>query len=263
MELATASLTRAAHISRRLTCQRAPARTKLQQSEEVNRHARAAQKAAAGPGDRPLKTPLLSNTTKAPLPAYPHAGSGSAKLIKLQLSAEGVVKLARAAANEDSRVLRPVDDGGTAGSPTEDTLAIAQTVDAWARWRHTSHLLALERLAPHVAGRRPAQLRRHLVFASLPAYGSVQPAAWLPRDGAWAVYGKYWVAFRDAVRMLARDGFVAPCKDGQPIAYGNDVDSSIALRRGLRRLACGDTSNFWALPRTRTVDASLASAVRR
>jgi hypothetical protein len=174
----------------------------------------------------------------------------------LRLSAEGVVKLARAAANEDSRVLRPASDGGTEGVPTADVLAIMQTVSAWARWQHTSQERAIERLAPHVAGGKPALLRRHVVFASLPAFGALQPAAWLPRDGAWSVYGKYWSTFRDAVRELVATGFEPPC-DGDPIAYGNEEDAHIAEARGLERLACGDTSGFWARPR-RTVPARIA-----
>ncbi len=190
-------------------------------------------------------------------------GSNPPASTTLRLSHAGAVKLARVAANEDSRPLRPEQDGGSAGEPTADTLAIMQTVRAWATWRRTTQDRAIEHLAPHVTGTRAAKLRRHAVYGSLPASGSAQPVAWLPSDGDWRVHGPLWAAFRDAVERIARDGFGAPCPRA-PVAWGGPMDDHIAESRGLERLDCGDTVNsYWALPAHRaTVPARLAKGER-
>lgn len=139
-------------------------------------------------------------------------------------------------------------------------MAIAQTVAAWAAWKHTTHERALYRLAPHVTGAKPALLRRHAVYGSLPAHGAAKPDAWDDaRDGSWAVHGPRWARFRDAVIRLARDGF-EPVLDGAPVAWGCEADDKIAHSRGLVRLASvGTVNRFWALPSRGTVSASVAS----
>lgn len=197
-------------------------------------------------------------------PASVRADTDEARApIKLRLGAEGVVKLARVICNEDARPLRPVTDGGTGGYLTMDALAIAQTVHDWARTHGVSHIEALHRLAPHVTGRKPALLRRHTVYGSLPAFGELRPAAWLDRDGDWeGVHGTLWARFRDAVRNVVRAGFVPP--SAHPLeAWGCDADSHIAEARGLARADIPGTVNaFWYRP-PRVLDAVLASAVRR
>lgn len=183
--------------------------------------------------------------------------------IKLRLSTEGAVALARVIANESTRVLRPPSDRGTGGELDADAYAIAEVVAGFAAWLHTSHMQALRRLAPHVTGAKPALLRRHTVFGALPLVGELKPAAWLDRDGDWSAYSGNWARFRDSVIAMVRDGWARRCA-GPVHAWGNAQDSRIARARGLERVACGDAENgFWALPRRRAIDALLASAVRR
>lgn len=185
--------------------------------------------------------------------------------MKLRLTPEGVVKLARVAANEDSRPLRRAGDGnGTAGVPTRDTYAIAQVVHDWAAWQGTTHDYALRSLAPHVAGHRAPKRARHAVYSELPATGLLAPLHWeRERDGDWRVHGPLWARFRDAVRALVRDGFPAPCAS-PVIAWGNEGDDHIALSRGLARVQCGDgaVNRYWGKPPS-VVDAAVARGGRR
>ena len=149
------------------------------------------------------------------------------------------VELARVCVNEDSRPLR------NGGVPTEDTLAIIQTVQTVARLHGYSALTAVRRLAPHVTGQRPAKKVRHLVNSGLPAVGIGMPRYWVNAiDGPWPKYRRNWARFRGNVAKLLKDGFEPPCA-GDPIAWGGIMDDWIAVKRKLTRLDCGDRNHFW------------------
>lgn len=189
-------------------------------------------------------------------------GGAQPALVRLKLSPEMRVAVARVVANENSRPLRSIDDGGTAGVPTEDSYAIMQTIDAWARWQRTTHAKAIRALSPRITGRKPPASARQAANAELPAIGKAQPRFWLPLEmGVWSVYADNWTKLRAAIAKAAVDGFVPPCP-GDPIAWGGDMDDHIAESRKLVRLACGDRNHFWALPK-RVVDATeIAQAMK-
>ena len=175
------------------------------------------------------------------------AGAQAPNVIRLRLSKADRVLAARVAANEDSRPLRS-GNGGTAGEPTADTLAILQVVADFARWRGVRHGTALRLLAPHVSGKRAPKRRRHAVIGALPASGREVPAGWQAElDGDWRAHGPHWERFRRRVEQLVEHGFEAPCP--RPVVtWGNEADTPIALSRGLVRVACGDANGFWGWP---------------
>lgn len=169
------------------------------------------------------------------------------------------VLIARVAANEDSRPLRPLSDGGTDGAPSADTLAILQTARAWARWQGRSVERAIRALAPYVTGTRPAKSARHAAYAALPARGAARPEAWVEGAfGSWAVYGTRWTKLRAAVAELVRHP-ITQCA-GDPIAWGGPMDDHIAIARRLVRLDCGAevVNSYWGLPTERVIAADVA-----
>ncbi len=108
----------------------------------------------------------------------------SVERVQLRLSVAQRVAAARVAANEDSRPLRAVLDGGTEGRPTADTLAILQVVRDWAWWANRSHGASLRQLAPRVTGLRAATRRRHAAYGGLPLVGLARPPLWVERSMA-------------------------------------------------------------------------------
>lgn len=172
--------------------------------------------------------------------------------------------LARVAVNEDSRPLRAVRDGGTAGELTADTKAIWQVALDWSRWKRTTPLHAIRALAPHVTGTRAPKLARHALYGSLTAFGHARPVLWLDAEhGPWAAYGRNWARFRDNVARLVSGGAARPCPAAMVVAWGNDADTEIALARGLVEVDCGDTRNrFWSLPAERVLSATVARGGR-
>lgn len=168
------------------------------------------------------------------------------------------VALGRVCANEDSRPLRPVRDGGTAGELTEDCQAIYQVARNLARIRGLSELTAVRALAPHVSGIKPTTNPRHRLYGSLPARGTERPPTWVDaKHGPWSVYAPHWAAFRSAVERMTQLDADGPC-EGAPIAWGCEADAHIARARGLVRVACGDRNQFWARP-PKTIDAADAA----
>lgn len=145
-------------------------------------------------------------------------------------------------------------------------------------------LAALQRMAPHVSGAKPATIHAHLVAGFLPEVIRLAPRAhksgekysekyskhyeppphWIegkPGDGAWDLYAQNWDAARRAMRLAVRDGFEPPCP-GTPIAEGGAMDSGLARSRGLERLPCGERVQFWeqGQPKARVLSARLAGA---
>jgi hypothetical protein len=173
------------------------------------------------------------------------------------------VLLARVCANEDSRPLRPVKDGGTDGAPTADCLGIVQTARSFARWKGISVEAAIRRLSPHVTGTRAPKDLRHAAYGALPAQGADRPAPWdETRFGPWLVHGPRWVTLRGTVQQLLAKSSAAltPC-NGDPVTWGCKTDEPIALARGLVRLDCGETRNsFWGLPPHRAIEARVIPA---
>lgn len=220
-------------------------------------HAGSAEKRAAvgapSSGGRPEQPSEMPRA-----PAEPGAGSFPQAGPNHSARAPFALQLARTIANEDSRPLRPITDGGTAGELTQDARAIYQTVLAWASWQHTTPLRALRALAPHVTAAKPALNPRHALYGSLPASGAARPALWVDaKHGPWTVYGDNWARFRDNVARLVSGGAERVC-DGSPIAWGNREDEKIARARGLVKLACGERNSFWALPTERVLTAGVA-----
>jgi hypothetical protein len=155
------------------------------------------------------------------------------RVIKLTLSPRMRLAAARLAMNEDSRALRGVEDGGTDGELTADTLGILQVVHDFAAWTGKSHGESLRLLGPHVAGGKQASRRRHAVYRTLPANGLDRPPLWEDEiDGPWEAYAENWGRVRKAVDKACSDGFVAPFAV-HVVAWGNDADAVIAARRKL------------------------------
>ena len=183
-----------------------------------------------------------------------HCGTAHAKEGTSALA----VALARVCANEDSRPLRPVRDGGTAGEMTEDCQAIYQVARNVAQLKGCSVLAAVRSLAPHVSGIKPSTNPRHKLYGSLPARGIERPPTWVDsKHGPWVVYAPHWAAFRAAVERMTQLDADGPC-EGAPIAWGCEADAHIARSRGLVRVACGHRNQFWVRP-PKTIAADVAA----
>lgn len=206
----------------------------------------------------------VSAVGRAALPREPEQGRGIAAsavrapaggkpaLVRLQLNRHDRVAIARWMLVESSAALR------NGGQLDADTFALAQTVRGFATFAGKSHARALRMLSPHVAGDRPALVRRHALYRQLPAHGTAKPALWDDaRDGKWSVYGPAWAAFRDGVDDAVVSGFEPVCAT-DPIAEGAAGDAHIARARGFVRVGCGDKVEFWARPET-VIDAAVAA----
>jgi hypothetical protein len=177
--------------------------------------------------------------------AFTHALS----FVELDLRKQTVTLITRVCAHEDSRPLRRVAGGGTAGEPTEDCLGILQTTLTFQdEFRYPSPYAAIRALAPHVTGAREGSAR-HRAYGALPAFGLARPAAWNEaRHGSWELHGPYWGKFRERMEQIAATGFEPPCP-GKPIHWGNADDlQTHARKRGLCVLACGERNHFVARP---------------
>jgi len=163
--------------------------------------------------------------------------------------------------------LGEVDSALTTGRPTDDHVAILQTVENLRRARSDSQertwtmLEAMQLAAPHITGAREGRTtkRRQLWLRTLPAHGREAPAeGW--RDcsthpepcGDWeGLYGANWVTFRTWAIQQVIHGYEPTC-EGEPIAYGcyrepdRCFDDPRALRRGLCVLPCDGAVRFWA-----------------
>jgi hypothetical protein len=190
-----------------------------------------------------------------------------------ELGVVGALWAARMAAVEDSRPLRPRNDGGgTCGQLTADWLGILQVVANVAHDMRVSPREALNRMAPRVVGGAPSAIRFHALarvlparLIALPGYRRtrfVAPESWLPADGPWDLYGPCWDAARRAMRQAVVDGFEPPCPC-RPIAEGGAMDDEFARRRGLIRLPCGDALHFWAAPKDRCAAARISPRKKR
>lgn len=187
------------------------------------------------------------------------------RLILLRLSPDDLVAAARLVVNEDSRPLRPVIDGGTAGELTVDAYGILQVVFDWADRHGRTHHGALHALSRFVVGGKPPTRRRHAVSRSLPAFGDARPLLWRDElDGPWEAYSDNWVAARLAVRTACTRGFRAPFKEKLE-AWGGSFDDRIALSRGLVRATCapGTANTFWTRPKPKAVSARVAAGKGR
>ena len=187
------------------------------------------------------------------------------RLILLRLSHADRVAVARRIVNEDSRPQRPISDGGTDGELTTDAYGILQVVFDWATHEKRAHGGALRALSPFVVGGRKATRRRHSVSRALPAFGVAHPVLWVDAiDGPWEVYGPNWERVRAAVRTACTRGFRAPCVE-QLAAWGGDMDTSIALGRGLVPATCdpGTVNTLWAWPKPKAVSARVAAGGKR
>jgi len=160
-------------------------------------------------------------------------------------------RFARLSVNEHSGALR------NGGVPTPDNLGVLQTALAFQEWRSRGRKRpmtvqdALGALAPCMAGLKPCKptTRQRRWTRNLPMTGLAQPEGWEPRDGTWSQYAENWSKYRDAVTVIFAEGFEPPCQ-GVPIAWGNAGDDHIAISRGLCKLDCGDTRNwFWGFPK--------------
>ena len=163
-------------------------------------------------------------------------------------------RFARLSVNEHSGALR------NGGVPVSDNLGVLQTALAFQEWRSRGRKRpmtvqdALGALAPCMAGLKPCKptTRQRRWTRNLPMTGLAQPEGWLPSDGTWSQYAENWSKYRDAVTVIFAEGFEPPCK-GKPIAWGNAGDDHIAISRGLCKLDCGDTRNwFWGFPKDNT-----------
>lgn len=188
------------------------------------------------------------------------------RVIRVTAPRAALVDLARVGANEDSRCLRPVAGGGTAGGITSDHLGIAQVAANVQRAsRAHSFWSAIRVLAPNVTRQKAPANERVARYGALPARGHERPAGWDDAlHGPWALYGPNWSRFRDAMVERLRDGFEAPCAC-QPIAWGCTPiykpgcdDDRIARSRGLVPCMCGERNRFWARPSS-TIPAHVAA----
>lgn len=172
-----------------------------------------------------------------------------------QLGVVGALWAARIAANEDSRPLRPINDGnGTCGHITDDWLGILQVAHNVSRSFKITLQETLLRMAPRVTGRLPSSSRAHQRSGTLPAklirIGTQRfekPHGWQESDGPWDLYGPCWDEARKQMQQAVLRGFNPPCP-GEPIAEGGAMDDDSARARGLIRLDCGDVLHFWAQP---------------
>lgn len=171
--------------------------------------------------------------------------------------AQGVM-LARICVSEDSRGIRPLEHGGSAGELTADHVRILHTVLNNAGSRSFSgwgEVMAF--LSPHVTGSRTLSKPRQQWTSTLPAAGDEAPAGWVPgRDGNWEIYREHWPDFRLAVQK-AWVNLSIPAIEGRPIAWGNERDVARGMRvRGLVRVACDDCVNGFLERRARVVSAA-------
>lgn len=163
-------------------------------------------------------------------------------------------RFVRLSINEDSRALR------NGGVPTSDNLGILQTALAFQEWKNKSRRNPLTvqdvigTFAPCMAGLKPCKptTKQRRWTRNLPMVGMDQPEGWLPRDGNWSLFAENWSKYRGNIAEVFAEGFEAPCK-GKPIAWGCADDDHIAISRGLCKLECVETRNwFWGFPRDNT-----------
>jgi len=169
--------------------------------------------------------------------------------VELDLRRRTAVLISRVCAHEDSRPLRALSGGGTAGEPTEDCLGILQTALTFqSEFRYPTTYAAIRVLAPHVTGAREGS-PRHVAYGALPAFGLARPESWDEGEyGTWQLHGPYWGRLRDRMVEIAQRGFEPPCP-GKPIHWGNADDlQTHARKRGLCVLACGELNYFVARP---------------
>ena len=159
-------------------------------------------------------------------------------------------RFARLSINEHSGALR------NGGVPTPDNLGVLQTALAFQEWRSRGRKRPMTvqdvmgALAPRMAGLKPQRETKtqQRWTRNLPMTGLDEPEGWEPRDGTWSQYAENWSKYRDSVDLVFREGFEPPCK-GKPIAWGCADDDHIAISRGLCKLDCGNTRNwFWGRP---------------
>lgn len=176
------------------------------------------------------------------------------------------VLLARVAVNENTRILRAEDDGGTNGEPTPDARALIQEEMAFAKWKGVGLRKAIKWQSPRVTGEKePQPGSQHAWTSTLPARGKAMPSGWVectgqdsktgnpvPKgcDGRWEVYADNWEKFRGwMIRTIVHEGEIEAECDGDPITWGCEGDDHIAIRRGLCVVeGCGDRNVWWAFP---------------
>lgn len=176
------------------------------------------------------------------------------------------VLLARVAVNENTRILRSEDDGGTNGEPTPDARALIQEEMAFATWKGVGLRKAIKWQSPRITGEKePKPGTQHMWTSTLPARGKETPSGWVectgqdpktggpvPKgcDGRWEIYADNWEKFRSwMIRTVVREGQIEAECEGNPITWGGDMDDHIAIRRGLCVVeGCGDRNVWWAFP---------------
>lgn len=163
------------------------------------------------------------------------------------------VLIARAAASEDTRVLRDRQPDcraacGTSGTPSPDSLAIMRVVEVHAEVRGLSFEAAVRELAPHATGTRPPTRPRQRWTSTLPATGKAQPAGWVTeRDGPWPAFAENWVSFREQVVEAWLGGELGVFVQMRPVTWGTEEDyERFREVRGLCRLPCQGCSNVLA-----------------
>lgn len=174
------------------------------------------------------------------------------------------ILIARVAVNENTRPLRPIEDGGSAGEPTSDAKALIQEMVSFAEWKGVSLRKAATWQSKYVTGVKEAKEgSQHAWTSTLPARGKKVPKGWIecsgkddrgepsPEgcDGRWEIYADNWVAFRTwMIDQVTGGEILAEC-EGNPITWGGDMDDHIAIRRGLCVIeGCGDRNTWWAFP---------------
>lgn len=195
----------------------------------------------------------------APIVKTPEPEPVVVEPVRLSIPTDQNTKLARQrfsrlSINEHTGALR------NGGIVTPDNLAILQTALAFQEWknRNRSKPLSVQDvvgiLAPRMAGLKPQRETRtqQRWTRNLPMIGLAQPEGWEPRDGTWSQFAENWSKYRENVAQVFAEGFEPPCQ-GKPICWGNAGDDHIAISRGLCKLTCVGTVNwFWGFPKDNT-----------
>jgi hypothetical protein len=112
-----------------------------------------------------------------------------------------------------------------------------------------SKLSAMRRAAGRVLGVRPPLLERQRWTSSL-RLDCEEPDGW-PRRISWRAYRKRCKAAVGVARKLVRSKAPEKSCEGNPIAWGGEMDNHLACMRGLAMSTCelpDGSNNFWCRP---------------